>query len=203
MHYTFFNPVLALLLACWLPLALRSPAVTENVTVIIEQGSYLKINGSTNVNTFSCHYEGDIGTDTMNIGFQQAADGTLLLQKAKLSVAVARFDCGNQAMNKDFRNLLEYDRHADLNLDILSLQVENSGTYPPPILARVRFTVAGEEKTYEVPVRMISEPGNTTYLGETCLDITDFKLTPPKKFLGMVIVDEEVTLEFNLNFRLI
>lgn len=201
MHYGLLSQLLLFLLSSWFPIRSNTDALSENVTVIIEQGSHLEINGSTNVNKFSCNYKGEIGQDTMKVRFTQADNGTLLLNHARLTVDIASFDCGNQMMNKDFRDLLGYRQHPHLYLKIISLKILEAT--PGIALARVRFTIAGQEEIYDVPVNINSaaEPG--VYHGEKILDITDFDLRPPRKFLGMVIVDKQVSIDFRLKLRLI
>lgn len=201
MHYVTLIQLFLFLLSSWYPTRSTTDALSENVTVIIEQGSHLEINGSTNVNTFSCHYQGQIGQDTMNVRFTQVDNGTLHLNHARLTVDIGSFDCGNQVMNKDFRNLLEYEHFPHLNLNIISLKL--SEQKPGKALARVSFTIAGEEEVYDVPVNINSASELETYHGEKSLDITDFNLTPPRKFLGMVIVDKEVSIDFRIKLRLL
>jgi hypothetical protein len=199
MYQLAISHLMLFLLSCWLPVA----EINRNVTVIIEPGSYLKINGSTNVNHFSCSYTGEIGQDTMNVGAIQKSNGTITLDRAILNVEVDRFDCGNQVMNKDFRSLLEYEEHPMLRLHILSIAMPEKGQDQHTAMAKVRFTIAGENETYQLPVRLMGEQKANIYRGEKVLDITDFRLTPPRKFLGMIVVDEEVVIDFQLNLRLI
>jgi hypothetical protein len=199
MYYFVFTYIITLILLYPSSPIVNRYTVDENVTVVIEDGSYLKINGSTNVNTFSCNYQGDISADTLNVNIQQTSNRTLLLKQASLSVEVERFDCGNKMMNKDFRHLLEYDEYANLKLSILSLHISEENHQ---VIAETKITIAGREQMYDVPIDIITAAGSNSYQGKKRLDITDFKLTPPKKFLGMVVVDEQVIIDFNLNLRL-
>lgn len=201
MHYLLISQLILFLLSGWFPTGSEKDFLSKVVTVVIEQGSELEINGSTNVNTFSCHYKGKIGQDTMNVRFTQVEQGTLHLEHARLTVDIAGFDCGNPMMNKDFRGLLEYRQHPHLYLNIIRLKL--SEATPGTALASVRFTIAGEEETYDVPVSINTRAEPDTYSGKKSLDITDFDITPPRKFLGMVIVDKDVSIDFSLNLKLI
>jgi hypothetical protein len=202
MQYLITLQIWLVLFWCSLPDRDARNEAAREVTVVIENGSYLKINGYTNVNSFSCSYQGEIGRDTMNVRLTPTREG-LALQHAGLSIEVDRFDCGNQMMNKDFRNLLEYEQHPQLKLNILSLQSTGPENPSCEALAKVQFTIAGTSETYEVPVNILEGTEPTAYCGEKALDITDFDLTPPRKFLGMVVVDKEVSIDFRINLRLL
>lgn len=172
------------------------------VTIVIEKGSKLKILGTTNVNTFSCGYQGEITTDTLNINMLRDED-SILLDDAAFSVEVAQFDCGQPVMNKDFRNLLQHEQYPYLTIDIMSLSLPHQTQSQYEAIAQVRISIAGEEEMYEVPVRLEEEKGEQYYTGKQAINITDFELAPPKKFLGMIVVDEEVVIDFRLNLSLL
>lgn len=172
----------------------------KNVTIVIKNDSYLKILGTTNVNTFSCGYVGKIAADTLSIHMQWEED-RILLNDAILEVEVARFDCGQSVMNKDFRKLLQYEEFPDLKINILSLMISSQTHYEA--LAKVNIKIAGKEGVYEVPVRRDEDKEEQYYTGRQAINIRDFSLEPPKKFLGMVEVDEEVVIDFRLNLSLL
>lgn len=181
----------------------ESPPVKEKkyVSIVIEQDSYLKILGTTNVNTFSCGYQGNISTDTLNINVQRDED-QIWLDDASLSVEVGRFDCGQSGMNKDFRNLLQHEQYPHLKINIMSLSLSTKQAKYEAV-AQVSIAIAGEEEFYEVPVKLEAQDGRQYYTGKQVVNIRDFELTPPKKFLGMVVVDEEVVIDFKLNLSLL
>lgn len=202
MQYLIALALWLVLLSGWTPTHDVTHEAAREVTVVIENGSYLKINGFTNVNSFSCSYRGEISRDTMNVRLTNTLEG-LSLQHAGLSIEVDRFDCGNQMMNKDFRSLLEYEQHPRLKLNILSLRHIGAENPSCEAIARVKFTIAGASEIYDVPVSMVQGSDPNTYCGEKALDITDFNLSPPRKFLGMVVVDKEVSIDFRINLRLL
>ncbi|MEK6478256.1 YceI family protein [Catalinimonas sp. 4WD22] len=170
------------------------------VSVLIERDSHLKILGTTNINSFSCAYQGNIGADTLSINVQRT-ENEILLDHAQLSVEVARFDCGHSGMNKDFRALLEHEQYPLLKVRLASLNLSPEKNYEA--LAEVIIEIAGKLESYTVPVQLKEEDGEVFYVGRQALNIRDFELTPPKKFLGMIVVDEEVIIDFKLNLSLL
>lgn len=180
---------------------LVSPVREEKlVSVLIEKDSHLKILGTTNINSFSCAYVGNIAADTITINMQRTKD-KILLDHAQLSVEVDRFDCGNSGMNRDFRELLEYEQFPRMKVSLTSLTLSPQKNYEA--IAKVKIEIAGEVETYSVPVKLEEEKEQTFYAGQRTLNIKDFELTPPKKFLGMIVVDEEVIIDFKLNLSLL
>ena len=101
------------------------------------------------------------------------------------------FDCGHKIITKDFKTLLKADdySHIDINLKELILDKKE-------IIAKTCIEIAGVKREYEVPVSFDSK--NSNVKGVLRLNINDFCLKAPKKLLGFVIVDEYVSIDFNL-----
>lgn len=177
-----------------------SPDTYKMVNLRIEDDSYLKIEGTTNINTFNCVYRGQLSHDTLSVNIRRTAD-SLFLDHALLNIEVAKFDCGNAGMNKDFRSLLAYEDHPFLRVKLNKLCIQSNQAYEA--MAMLSIGIAGTSKAYEVPVQLEKTDGKTFYVGQQSLNITDFGITPPRKFLGMVVVDEEVRIDFKLNVSIL
>ena len=174
------------------------------ITVVVEKDSYVSILGKTNVNKFTCAYQGNIPADTVQINVIQK-DNKIQLKNASLSLNVNNFDCGNDVMNKDFKELLKHNEYPKLNINVKNVIPPQSTKNGDVIygLAEVNFTIAGNSKAYEIPVYVTRQNDQRYYVGSYEFDITDFNLTPPTKFLGMVKVDEEVVVDFRINLQLL
>ena len=64
------------------------------------------------------------------------------------------------------------------------------------ITAKLNVKIAGIEREYLVPVTYNQTTNNVK--GQLKLNIKDFKLKSPKKLLGMVVVNDNVDINFNL-----
>ena len=162
--------------------------------------SELKINGTTNVNTFTCAYRGELPVERFKINVIPS-DTSKILRGARLKLKVAAFDCGKTRMNNDFYELLQYEDNPYIYLDVAEIwknvnekKSQNGADYHTQTI----FTIAGNTKKYQVDVVSSNNPPVTAG-GEHELDITDFGLTPPKKILGMIKVDKMITIKFKLN----
>lgn len=63
--------------------------------------------------------------------------------------------------------------------------------------ATVKINIGGKENTYLVPVT-IDNTDTNRFAGKLKLDIRDFGLEPPKKFLGLIVIKEDIEINFNL-----
>lgn len=176
------------------------------VTVLVEDNSYLKIQGKTNVNNFSCSFKDEIPKDTIDVSIRQNGD-KLVLTNAVLKVPVNGFDCGNPVMNNDLQNLLRQEEHPQIIIRIKSIEPSQLTASAGDLgftdlgYAWVEFELAGVKNEYRIPLNSYNELIDQYYLGKKTINITDFKLTPPKKFLGLVKVEEEITIDFRLNLN--
>ncbi|MEE2772268.1 MAG: YceI family protein [Bacteroidota bacterium] len=175
--------------AIFIHMLLLAQTEVESTALRLLPQSKLMITGSTNVNTFHCVF------DTEKISGQReilytVIDQCILLDDLDIRLRAAAFDCGNRRMNEDFCDLLQSDRFPEIRISILKIQ-PISEQY---CRAFVKICLAGEQQQYDLPV-LISD---SHYQGKLQLNIRDFGLEPPKKALGLIEVDEEIEISFDL-----
>lgn len=163
---------------------------SNKTKVKITSKSEVIIKGKSNVNSFECKYNSDFIEDEILISVTKNNSRTLL-EGAKISIQSKGFDCGHKIITKDFKTLLKADdySHIDINLKELILDKKE-------IIAKTCIEIAGVKREYEVPVSFDSK--NSNVKGVLRVNIKDFCLKAPKKLLGFVMVDEHVTIDFNL-----
>jgi len=175
----------------------------KSITVAVGDNSYLNILGKTNINKFTCNYYGQFPADTMNVHWQQQKN-SIKVNDVQLSLQVASFDCGNKIMNNDLQDLLKQDTYPHVVIELLKLYpTESPGKSNLFGTAELNFQMAGTQQIYKVPVYLKKVGGKEYFVGNHVFDITDFDITPPTKFLGMVKVDNEIAVEFGLDIRII
>ena len=178
--------------------------------VVLSKQSKLIIHGKTNVNNFSCHYTDVQSLDT--IEFIMSANGEkAVFSHALLNLYVKKFDCGNNLMNQDFQSLLQASKHPMISIEFLKFNRYKSldGQLDIMDAGRVGYfdmamEVAGFMKNTEVEV--YNEKVNNQdifFLCEVNLDIRDFGLEAPEKFMGLVKVNDEISVELQLSFTLL
>jgi hypothetical protein len=184
--------------------------VNGNYQVQIAQESHLVINGHTNVNTFSCGYNGNFYPDTLSVN-TIATSGCLRFKNADIRLKTELFDCSNKMMNPDFRNLLKSDQYPYIRIKVLEIdknpgQVKNylvSNYDRNMLLLTVAITIAGQKKIYNLPIEVAGDRNNNFYKGHLKMNIRDFGLTPPRKMLGLVVVDEMVSIDFMVKISVV
>lgn len=175
------------------------------VKIYINGGSYLKIHGKTNLNRFHCQYIKSF-SDTLSVRIIKEESNKLTLENAGISLNVLQFDCGNDPINRDFQRLLRAEDFPTLKIEALGIEsneevhqrqksMQNMGILSS---AHIRITIAGKQNDYYLAVNEPEGEGKRTYSGSLQIDIRDFELTPPRKLLGLMQVNEKVNIDVYL-----
>jgi hypothetical protein len=166
----------------------------------ILQGSRISISGSSNVNQFTCYSPVASSREFLNIE-TRAGSNTLRFSDASHNIRVDLFDCGNRLITRNMHNALGAKDHPFITIriiegtPILHNQRTGSGT------AQVLISITLNGVTRQSPMQVEYEGLNTnqtTILGTKKLRMTDFGITPPSPALGLVKVQDEVTIELSL-----
>lgn len=180
--------VLAPILLAWM-----NGLEPSRLAVKLEDSSYITIHGETNVNQFACNYVSLSARDTVQIELDRQGR-KVYFNQAKLEINTTSFDCGNRMMNQDFQELLSAEQFPFIDIELLSVKISDSGH----AIAQTSVTIRDEQKKFSVPVLYEILPEKQFYQGVLKINIRDFDIEPPRKMLGMVIVDEMILIEFHL-----
>lgn len=170
---------------------LLSFGFSKNQTnVKITNKSEVSIKGKSNVNSFECKYNSDFIENDLQVSIART-NNKILLEGAKLSIKSTGFDCAHKMITKDFKTILKAEDYPHIVINVKEIN-----TIKENITAKLNVKIAGVEKEYLVPVIFNSNTNNVK--GQLKLNIKDFKLKSPKKLLGMVVVNDNVDINFNL-----
>jgi hypothetical protein len=167
---------------------------------LISETSFLSVNGSTNINKFTCDIP-NCDQDTLTIW--KSDKGVKL--SGSINPTVLSFDCHKAMMTKDLRKTLKAKKYPKLHIRFLSLNElpELSGK-PIPINGLVEIEIAGIKKLYEINYSISEDTGKVIHLlGSKDLNFSDFELIPPRKLGGMIKTKDQLTVAFNLNMKTI
>jgi hypothetical protein len=67
---------------------------------------------------------------------------------------------------------------------------------------KLNITISGVSKVYELPVEVDNTQKAVMVCGKLPIDINDFKLSPPKKLLGIIKVSNKIEIDFNLEVKI-
>ena len=170
-------------------LILQAQADLEKGNIKILPESELIITGSTNVNKFDCKFNIELISDWKEIKYIQ--EGNFLnLSNLKLHLLIEGFDCGNKRMNADFQDLLMCEKYPEIEIKIDRIELISSEY----TRAYITVKLAGKLNHYNLPVQVYEDH----FKGKFKMNIRDFGLEPPKKALGLIEVDEQIEVQFNL-----
>lgn len=163
-------------------------------------GSDLTITGDTNIRDFLCEYDIERLERKHEVFFTHESQ-RLRFRNTILELRNAGFDCGNKAINRDFHSLLQSEDHPIINLELKEVRLEQEDIAQ----AIVRITIAGKTKNYEIPVKVIrintGQNESQRLDGHLMLNISDFGLEPPKKLFGLIVVKDDIQINFDLHIR--
>lgn len=170
----------------------------NNGVWVIEKTSSLAIDGSSNVNEFTCSIREYLQCDTL-WNTIDAGRKRMTFRKSKLNVEIRRFDCQHKYITADFRKMLMADTYPFLTIEFISLDELKTGGMVRGI---VDIELAGRKKRMEIIYSCaLNGPKNLTLKGEKIMKFTDFQLEPPRKLGGLIRINEDIKVHFNLNFR--
>ncbi|MES2649921.1 MAG: YceI family protein [Bacteroidota bacterium] len=176
-------------------------AVAQTSTWVITNGCWLKVDGSTNINIFSCAIANYSKPDTIVIN----RNFTPVQLSGSMQLDVQNFDCHNPVMTADLRKTLKSKQFPRL---IIRFQTLNN--YPDHahrqgiIKGYVTIELAGVSKRYEVDYKVVA--AEATYInleGSRKVNFSDFNLEPPRKLGGMIRTNNELSVVFNLRIKVI
>jgi hypothetical protein len=166
---------------------------------VISQNSSLTINGSTNVNKFSCAILNYPKTDTITIN--RAND--LVLLTGALTLNVKDFECNNLMMTHQFRRTLKHEEFPLLYITFQSLkEFPNPNQKINSIKGMVAIKIAGITKRFEICYQLEALNNNLVLRGNQEINFSDFKLTAPQKVGKLIKAKDQLSVVFELKMKM-
>ncbi|MDR2232014.1 MAG: YceI family protein [Tannerella sp.] len=182
----------------------------QRVTTELQDKSWIKINGESNVVDFSFRQDAEGFIDkTMDITAVRTGNQVTLSRKV-VTIAIKEFDSEDKMALRDFFKLVKADEHPYITVtlahfDYLGIGFDNLSILRTPfvdIALYVDIRLAGVEKPYIIPVRAARNDGKVEITGSKKIDIQDFGLTPPTALFGMIKVKEWIEIDFQINLMI-
>ena len=178
-------------------LALLSSGFSDKGIWIIDAESQLIIQGSSNVNNFTCKIDYCTGTDTLQFEKNSTAR-EMRFTRSLMTIPIRSFDCGSKPISKDFRKTLKEETFPEMNINFISLQnlyFKNDSN----IKGIVDITLAGVTARYTIRYEVtVKDDGTVLLQGNHAVNFSDFQLVAPKKLKGLIKVKEVLNVDFNL-----
>jgi len=168
---------------------------------VVSENSSLMVNGSTNINKFSCEIPEYGETDTLTV----TKSGKGITLSGNIGLNIQSFDCHNTMMTRDLRKTLKGQQYPRLNIQFLSLsEIPESSSKTQPITGQVNIQLAGATKRFEINYQISTGTDKVIHLlGSKEINFSDFSLVPPRKLGGMIKTNDQLTVTFHLKIKTI
>ncbi len=169
---------------------------------IIKSSSSLEVDGSTNINSFSCKILSCKQIDTLFFSSKESQHKQVKVD-GKLRINVADFDCHHRIMTKDLQKTLQAHKHPQMIVKFLTFsEMPTSTQGSKMITGDVEIELAGVRKSFLVQysINRISN-NNLDLIGFRKVNFSDFNLKPPSKLGGTIKVKNELQVEFKLQLQ--
>ena len=166
---------------------------------VIEKNSSLGIDGSSNINKFTCDVKEYLRPDTLRGAANQTMTKYVFTANSNLSIDIRSFDCHQKYITSDFRKMLKANEYPSLVIRFLNLDEFHNGVV---VKGQVLLELAGKKKTIDVSYNCTQPSAGRVQLnGFKIMKFSDFGLEPPRKIGGLIRINEEIRVNFNLYFR--
>ena len=164
----------------------------------VQKHGTLWVNGTSNVNDFSCSITSISEYDTIIALYDPIKAVTL---RGSIKMNIFSFDCHNNMIRKDLRKTLKAEKYPNLIIRFLTLRtMPLISAKSEQVTGWVEVELAGVKKKFELNYSFReTSPGLMRLNGGRKFNFSDFKLAPPEKFAGFVKIRDE----FDVNFTLI
>jgi len=180
-------------------LTLMSFTANAQTKWLISENSSLSVNGSTNINKFSCDITSCDEADTLIVHKSKKA----VTLSGSINPTVLSFDCHKAMMTHDLRKTLKAKKYPRLHIRFLTLsELPELSAKPASITGKVEIEIAGIKKCYTVNYQITEDTDKVIHLiGSRDLEFSDFKLVPPKKLGGMIRTKDQLAVAFHLKMK--
>jgi len=157
-------------------------------TYTLTEGSALSIDGTSTVSDWT------VTANTME-GRLQEDSGTL--SSVVFSVPVSDIESGRaEAMDTKMHEALKQEEHPKVTFSVKNAKTATGGNQE----LKGTMNIAGVENQVVVPATITKKDGAILISGERKITLKDYDIEPPSAMFGSIVVGEEVTVKFDLEF---
>lgn len=167
--------------------------------------SQLFLEGTTNINTFTCNCTCVQSSPRLRLELEERPDGQrVVFDNAQLDIRTKDIDCGNRNMNKDLHQTLRADEYPSIGIIIEEASLKKGlkligGPDWRQLTSRALLTVAGTTRTVQLEVKARKTgPEAYRFISRYTIKMTDFNIDPPTAMLGLVKVNDQIEINFDL-----
>jgi hypothetical protein len=183
-------------------LILCAPAFAQENKIIhrllVHPSSSVSINGKSNVNKYECGVKEYKESDTLYLTAERGKGAYFKKGLARLDAAA--FVCSMDVITKDFAEMIEAEKYPYIKIDFISFErVPKYEETEEKFKGDLTITLGKVAVRREVRCGIVKDDHDLIHLrGKQTFKFSDFGLEAPTKMMGLVKVDEKITVTFHL-----
>lgn len=137
------------------------------------------------------------GKDTLYEVQSSAFEPTFL--SGLINLETEGIDCQNNLITNGFMETVKAEEYPEISIRLLSLQKASRFTELQTVEGSVEISMAGVFRTYTLSSKLRQLEGGKAYLqGQQAIRLSDFGLKVQPRILGMIKVNDIVSVDFEL-----
>lgn len=204
-------PLLIAIWGCALQLAgaQEISPISDTGNIEIEPTGALWLEGSASVVDYRCYAESLAGSGKIENTTQPTqnvkGEGDV---KVRVTIPVKALECGKSKMNRDLYNALKAEKHPRISYELLQADLLSQSTNPDSlgwmkIKTKGLLTIAGVTDTTDLVVEgQLVGQDRFRVKGVKPLNMHDFNIDPPTALMGLIKVNEKLTVHFDVSVHL-
>lgn len=167
------------------------PLNAQNFQVVT--GKSVIIDGVTSLGRFACDYQSNNEFDTLLFDSNKIRTEPVM----DILLPVNQFGCGNKMLERDFSRTLRSENYPFIHVLVQQFFKEGDAYF-----SSLKLKLVGKELYMEKLPFILIEEGNHRFLkAEFEINLKYFELDPPKKFLGLLKVHEELKIRLFITLK--
>ncbi|MBK9253893.1 MAG: YceI family protein [Saprospiraceae bacterium] len=169
---------------------------------VINSTSSLKVDGTTNINSFTCQVLSYGKSDTIIYQNRSKQFGDIKM-KGVMRIDVNNFDCKHKVMTKDLRKTLKSEEFPHMNINLITFsKLPSEAISSHDITGSVQIELAGKIQNYQVQYELkVLNKDNVQLIGTRTVLFSEFGIKPPSKLGGTIKVRDQLQVEFKLMLK--
>jgi hypothetical protein len=169
----------------------------------IDRSSWLTLTGETNVNSFECLSNGERYNGYIRIEGVDS-ENRINFSNARLSLPVSSFDCKNPLITRDMHKTLGGSNSPEIEIRLVDAYAGkiDGEMSDGNISANIIITINGISRSTSLDIAWSrSESYEYQFTGLADLYMSDFGIDPPSPALGLIRVNDRITVNFNYSVQ--
>ncbi len=173
------------------------------ITYTLNNTSWLAISGTTNINSFECLSINAVPNNNIIVKASHEKE-KLSFSNAVILVEVGSFDCKNPLINRDMYKALGGTNDSFIEIKLLEVKPTSGNwyTHDGNLTASLEISINGISRIKEMKIDWQNAGGGEyQFIGRADISMSDFDIDAPSPALGMVKVNDSITVSFNYKVR--